>query len=338
MPEAEKFYLQSLEIYTRLAQQNPAQFEPDLALTLNNLGVFYEDTKQLEKARAFYSRALALRQKALLEGKIYQKGEFTFPIAVSPLYGYDNFVTFIKGTTYFQNGLTLYSDYYSYGLYPSKCAILNYPNGDYISSCDFNWENANLSGTGEYHWANGSYYKGAFSNGIITKKGTFFDGKGNSAYGDFPKYSKAKNGDDLLFGIATVGLVAWGLSELFPSSQNKTTSTKTDYAGSYSAHSNTSSYSSSSNSSSSSSSSVNKPYEIPKCYKCSGRGVCLQCNGRGSSLCSKCDGKGVIGGIDIFMTSYKDPCTKCEGTGIKKCEECSGKGTCYKCKGKGTSY
>ena len=41
MPEAEKHYLQSLDIYARLAQSNPQQFEPDLATTAMGLGIYY---------------------------------------------------------------------------------------------------------------------------------------------------------------------------------------------------------------------------------------------------------------------------------------------------------
>jgi len=35
-------YRRSLEIYERLAKANPAQFEPNLAMTRINLNYFYE--------------------------------------------------------------------------------------------------------------------------------------------------------------------------------------------------------------------------------------------------------------------------------------------------------
>jgi Tfp pilus assembly protein PilF len=42
-----------------------------LAFILNNFGVFKEETGQFEEAKKMYSRALALRQKAVASGQIY---------------------------------------------------------------------------------------------------------------------------------------------------------------------------------------------------------------------------------------------------------------------------
>lgn len=291
----------------------------------------------------YYEGDQKLIGSCFVDNVLYQKGEFTFSIGLSLLRNYTNLLTLTKGTVYFDNGLSLYSDQFSLFGMPSKCGTLNYPNGDYITSCSFDWKNFDISGQGEYHWANGSYYIGEFSKSKITQKGTFYDGKGKNNYGSFPSYSKAKNGDDLLLGIATVGLIAWGISELQPISQTKTTPTETkkDFSGSYSAFTNTSNTSSSS---SSSSSSNTKTAEKPKCSACGGRGVCLECNGRGTQLCKNCDGKGTEKVPDdsrngTFNWYTKDaPCSKCSGSGIKKCTSCSGKGTCYRCYGKGTYY
>jgi tetratricopeptide (TPR) repeat protein len=71
MAEAEKMYLRSLEIRERLAKSSPAQFEPDLALTLNNFCFFRQENGQFEEAKKMYSRALALRQKAVANGQTY---------------------------------------------------------------------------------------------------------------------------------------------------------------------------------------------------------------------------------------------------------------------------
>jgi predicted Zn-dependent protease len=70
MPEVEKYFLKSLDIYERLSKSNPQQFEEELAKTLNKFGLFCGATKQFDKAQTLYSRALALRQKALLNGQI----------------------------------------------------------------------------------------------------------------------------------------------------------------------------------------------------------------------------------------------------------------------------
>ena len=63
MPEAEKHYLQSLDIYARLAQSNPQQFEPDLGLIQINLGLFYQDQKDYTKAEMYLTSALSIYDK-----------------------------------------------------------------------------------------------------------------------------------------------------------------------------------------------------------------------------------------------------------------------------------
>jgi tetratricopeptide (TPR) repeat protein len=77
LPEAEKCYQRSLELYTQLAKNNPQQFEPDLAFILNDYGVFCRDNNlQYDKAQAFFSHALNLRQTALLNGHTYIVKEY----------------------------------------------------------------------------------------------------------------------------------------------------------------------------------------------------------------------------------------------------------------------
>ena len=54
MPEAEKYSLQSLDIYARLSKSNPQQFEPDLARTACNLGSFYSTLNNMPEAEKYY--------------------------------------------------------------------------------------------------------------------------------------------------------------------------------------------------------------------------------------------------------------------------------------------
>jgi len=63
MAEAEKFYLRSLEIYERLAKNNPAQFEPDLARMVMNLGNFYYTNQKIAEAEKFYLHSLEIREQ-----------------------------------------------------------------------------------------------------------------------------------------------------------------------------------------------------------------------------------------------------------------------------------
>ena len=45
-----------------LAAKNPDRFNPDLATSYNNAGVFYKDQGQSDKAEAFYLKAIAIRE------------------------------------------------------------------------------------------------------------------------------------------------------------------------------------------------------------------------------------------------------------------------------------
>ncbi len=56
-------YEECLAIYRKLAEQNPAAYEPDVAMTLNNLGVLYSDNNDSSAAAAAYEECLAIRRK-----------------------------------------------------------------------------------------------------------------------------------------------------------------------------------------------------------------------------------------------------------------------------------
>ena len=63
MPEAETMYLRSLDIYERLAKANPAQFEPYLAATAMNLGIFYRTVQKMPEAEKMYRRSLEIYEQ-----------------------------------------------------------------------------------------------------------------------------------------------------------------------------------------------------------------------------------------------------------------------------------
>jgi tetratricopeptide (TPR) repeat protein len=56
--EAEPIYVAALQTLRSQAEANPAAFLPDVAMTLNNLGLLYKSTQQLEQAEAVYQEAL----------------------------------------------------------------------------------------------------------------------------------------------------------------------------------------------------------------------------------------------------------------------------------------
>jgi len=56
-------YRRSLEIYERLAKTNPAQFEPDLASTMMNLGAFYYTVQKMPEAETMYLRLIEIYER-----------------------------------------------------------------------------------------------------------------------------------------------------------------------------------------------------------------------------------------------------------------------------------
>ena len=63
MPEAEKYYLKSLDIYEQLSKSNPQQFEPYLGFNLINMGLFYQKQQNYPQAENYMVRALAIYEK-----------------------------------------------------------------------------------------------------------------------------------------------------------------------------------------------------------------------------------------------------------------------------------
>ena len=60
---AEKHYLSALEIYERLAKEDPAKYSEGLAMTYNNMGVLYKELNQYDKAEEYCLHALEIRER-----------------------------------------------------------------------------------------------------------------------------------------------------------------------------------------------------------------------------------------------------------------------------------
>jgi len=61
--KAEIYYKKCLEIYRKLADENPKAYLPDVATTLNNLGVLHSDLNEYSKALKEYEETLEIRSK-----------------------------------------------------------------------------------------------------------------------------------------------------------------------------------------------------------------------------------------------------------------------------------
>ena len=61
--EAETYYLKYKEILERLAQSNPQAYEPDLAMSYNNLAILYSDTQRFSDSEAMYKQSLEICER-----------------------------------------------------------------------------------------------------------------------------------------------------------------------------------------------------------------------------------------------------------------------------------
>jgi tetratricopeptide (TPR) repeat protein len=61
--EAERYYLQALDIFERLSQSNPQQFDSDLASITGNLGNYYDAIHKMPEAEKYYLQSLDIRER-----------------------------------------------------------------------------------------------------------------------------------------------------------------------------------------------------------------------------------------------------------------------------------
>jgi tetratricopeptide (TPR) repeat protein len=61
--DAETLYREALEIYRRLATQNPSAYEPDVETTFNNLENLLQSTRRYEDAENLYQEVLEIRRR-----------------------------------------------------------------------------------------------------------------------------------------------------------------------------------------------------------------------------------------------------------------------------------
>ena len=73
LKNAETYYEKVLEICHRLASNNPKAYEPDVAMTLNNLANLYSNTQWFPEAEEMYKQALEIRQRLAKDNpKVYE--------------------------------------------------------------------------------------------------------------------------------------------------------------------------------------------------------------------------------------------------------------------------
>ena len=58
-----RLYERALDIYRRLAKSNPQAYEPNVAVTLNNLAILYKNTQRFTEGEVMYKEALEIRRR-----------------------------------------------------------------------------------------------------------------------------------------------------------------------------------------------------------------------------------------------------------------------------------
>ena len=66
--ESETYYQKTLDIYKRLAKDDPKTYEPEVATILNDLGILYHDTQRIEDCEKCYKEALKIKRRIAKEG------------------------------------------------------------------------------------------------------------------------------------------------------------------------------------------------------------------------------------------------------------------------------
>ena len=64
---AEQEYQEALQIYQELAVENPRSFLPDVAMTLNNLGLLHWNKNEIVIAEQEYQEALLIRRELAVD-------------------------------------------------------------------------------------------------------------------------------------------------------------------------------------------------------------------------------------------------------------------------------
>ncbi len=60
---SEKAFIEALEIYKELAKTNPSVYNPDIAMTFNNLANLYKRVNKLKEAEEAFIEALNIRRE-----------------------------------------------------------------------------------------------------------------------------------------------------------------------------------------------------------------------------------------------------------------------------------
>ncbi len=65
--EAKKYFLKALDLREKLASENHQRYNVDLAMSLNNIGFFYDNQGEAKKAEEYYFGALKIRERLASE-------------------------------------------------------------------------------------------------------------------------------------------------------------------------------------------------------------------------------------------------------------------------------
>lgn len=78
--DAEYYFKNALEMFRLLAQSDPTTYEPEIATTLNDLGVMYSNTKRYEECEATYKETLEIKRRIAKNGNLEQKASLAITL------------------------------------------------------------------------------------------------------------------------------------------------------------------------------------------------------------------------------------------------------------------
>lgn len=71
--ESEAYYKNALDMYRWFAKSDPQTYEPEIAMTLNDLGVLYQNAKRYKECETAYKEALEIKRRIAKKGQTEQE-------------------------------------------------------------------------------------------------------------------------------------------------------------------------------------------------------------------------------------------------------------------------
>lgn len=78
--ESEAYYKNALDMYRWFAKSDPKTYEPEIAMTLNDLGVLYHNTQRYTESETTYKEALEIKKRITKKGQTEQEASLAYTV------------------------------------------------------------------------------------------------------------------------------------------------------------------------------------------------------------------------------------------------------------------